>query len=71
VVAVRSAVLQCHVEGEQQLLLLAGIGARFQANPPEMSRKAVAQQVPFLGYGYSAHFETLKSRSRERLFRGV
>jgi hypothetical protein len=45
--------------------------AQFQANPPEMSRKAVAQVAPYLGYLGSEQIETPKSGLLERLFRGV
>src|SRR5437868_6973475 len=38
--------LQCLLEKSELLLPLAGTGVRFLANPPEMSRKAVAQEVP-------------------------
>jgi hypothetical protein len=41
-----------------------------RANPPEKSRKGVAQQVPFSDYGYSETIETLKSGPSEPLFRG-
>jgi hypothetical protein len=55
----------------ESLLLLARTGARSLANLLEMSRKAVAQKVPYLGYLCSEEIETLKSGFRERLFRGV
>lgn len=66
-----SGVLQSHIERLGSPPPLARIRARFLANPPEMSRKAVAQLVPFSGYRYSEDFETLKSGLLEPLFRGV
>jgi hypothetical protein len=42
-------VLRCCVERMESLLPLARIRARVQANPREMSRKAVAQEIPFSG----------------------
>jgi hypothetical protein len=49
----------------------AETGVRFQANRPEMSRKAVAQKVPFSEYRYPESIKTLKSGSGKPLFRGV
>src|SRR5712691_3868417 len=65
------AVLQSCSARVESLLRLARIRARFQANLPEMSRKAVAQEVPSLGYRCSEHIETPKSGLREPLFRGA
>jgi hypothetical protein len=62
---------RCHVARMESLLPLARTGARFLANPPEMSRKAVARVVPFSGYRHLENIETLKSRFGEPLFRGV
>jgi len=66
-----SLVLRSHVEQVESLPPLVRIRVRLLANPPEMSRKAVAQELPFLGYRYSEDIETLKSRLREPLFRGA
>jgi hypothetical protein len=45
-----SAVLQSPVEQPESLLPLALTRVRFPANPPEMSQKAVAIVIPFIGY---------------------
>jgi hypothetical protein len=66
-----SGVLRRHTELLESLLRLVSIGVRFLANRPEMSRKAVAQEVPYLGYLCSEQIETLKSGLQQRLFRGV
>jgi hypothetical protein len=52
-------------------LPIARIRALFQANPPEMSRKAVAREVPLSGYLSSERIETPRSGLREPLFRGA
>jgi hypothetical protein len=66
-----SGSLRCHVEPLEPLLPRAGIRVRFPANPPEMSRKAVAQEIPFSGYRYPENFKTLERGSGKPLFRGV
>jgi hypothetical protein len=53
------------------LLPPAGIRVRFRATLPEMSRKGVAQEVPFSGYRDPENIKTLKSGSSEPLFRGA
>ena len=50
---------------------LARTGVPFLASPPGMSKKGVAQLIPFSGYRHSANIETLKSGFAEPLFRGA
>jgi hypothetical protein len=65
------AIQRSRVEQAGLLLPLAGIRSQFLANRPEMSRRAVAREVPFLGSYIQNTIETLKSRFGRPLFRGV